>query len=182
MKKLAVLVILVLVLSIGAYAQMFAGATYHVTIPFKDTKDFVSKTSWLGFGLEIRKIVAENFTLGIEMDWVKFSEDVTIGPITEKRTINSYPALITANYYVGNKEGFMSYIGLGAGIYYIRNKWGNLMSDNIHLGLAPELGFIYRIKPHLGLLASVKHNHAFEAGGWTHTYWTVKVGVLWRND
>ena len=45
MKKLAVLVILVVTLSVGAHAQMFAGATYHVSIPTGDTKDFTSKTS-----------------------------------------------------------------------------------------------------------------------------------------
>lgn len=182
MKKLAVLGILVMALSVGVHAQMFAGLSYQVSLPTSDTKDFISKTSWVGFGLEIKKVVKENFSLGAEMNWIKFSEEVTIGPITERRTINSYPALLTAHYYVGNKEKFTPYIGLGAGIYYIRNKFGNLLDDNIHLGLAPELGFILRMKPHMGLLGAVRYNHAFEAGGWKHTYWTAKVGIVWRND
>jgi outer membrane protein W len=194
MKKLTIILVIMFFLGITSNAQEFLGGiTYQVSFPTGETKDFIERASWWGFGVEARKIIRPNFTVGFSLNWNNFAEDVEIEPeasipegkYIQKRTIKSYPILLTSHLYLGDEEGLRAYLGIGAGAYAIRKINDSALAivteSNWHFGIAPELGVIFKAAEGAGIMVSVKYNYAFEAGSSSHSYWTMNLGFLWIN-
>jgi len=171
MKK--VLVVLALLMFVGsvAYAQTaIAGMTYQISIPTGNTKDFMEKASFVGFGVEGRRFFGEHFSLGVSFQWNTFRDEIRDEglPSRPEQTINhnrdfsAYPFFLTAHGYLGNSEKFFPYLGLGFGTIRIHQRadattqiW---KQDSWHWGVAPEVGFIYKIGFDVGLMASLLSN------------------------
>ena len=111
-----------------AYAKDLYGAiSYQISMPTGDTQNFVDNTSYAGVGLDIRRVVRPNVTLGLFFGWNVFhehsSEPINIntgniaGTVTGKqsRTLTSIPMMVNASYYFGQRGGIRPYVGLNLG-------------------------------------------------------------------
>ena len=129
--------------------------TYSVGLPLEDTKEYINKTSWLGFSIEGRQFVTTSMTLGISAGWQTFSQkafqsselgESTTVTGTQYRYQNIFPALATAHLYFGAPDDGKMYFGAGAGTYWIERKTEvglyAFTEKNWHWGLAPEFGFV----------------------------------------
>lgn len=182
-------VILLLGLGMGLQAQdAFLGLTYSIGLPLDHTKDFLNKTSYLGFNFEARKFIRESFTFGLSLNWQAFAHDVVRqGEVVQKRNIDAFPLLATTHYYFRGSETFIPYAGFGAGAYRItlsvKEPEEDFQEANWHLGLAPELGLIIRLDYGVGLLCLVKYNYAFAAGkADSQTWLSLQFGAAWTGD
>ena len=102
-RTLALVALVVACTHTTALAQDWFGiATWNVSVPDGDTKNFVDETSFLGFGLEFRKEFRPKTTVGILGSWEVFHErrdgsiDIGSGTITgtNDRYINSFPIML----------------------------------------------------------------------------------------
>ena len=77
MKKLTAVLVLMLLLGSAAYAQTaLAGMSYQISVPMQNTKDFMEKASFVGFGVEGRRFFGDNFSLGLSFQWNTFRHEV----------------------------------------------------------------------------------------------------------
>jgi hypothetical protein len=195
--KYLLLVLLILFFSFGAFGQDWLnGVTYQISFPLSDTKDFTNKTSFRGVGLDFRKFVKQNVTVGLAADWNVFHEVTdelidlnTVNPDrygdvsgTQNRIVNAFPILATAHYYFGRENMFN--IGLGVGTYYVKNRLEigvvAINSNNWHFGLAPEIGFKKLVGYTTNFFVSAKYNYAFKTKEIQPSYVALRVGFLWE--
>jgi len=195
--KYLLLVLLILCLSFGASGQDWLnGVTYQISFPLSDTKDFANKTSFRGVGLDFRKFVKQDVTVGLAADWNVFhevtDEMIDLNKVnperygnvsgTQNRIVNAFPILATVHYYLGQDNLFN--IGLGVGTYYVKNRLEigvvAINDDNWHFGLAPEIGFKKLVGYTTNFFVSAKYNYAFKANETQPSYVALKVGFLWE--
>jgi opacity protein-like surface antigen len=180
---------LLLLLGLSLQAQnAFLGLTYSLGLPQGHTKDFLNKTSYLGFSFEARKFVRESYTFGLSLNWQAFAQDIKRqGETVQKRNIDALPLLATTHYYFRGSETFIPYAGIGLGAYRItltaKDPEADFKEANWHLGFAPELGLIIRIDYGIGFLFLVKYNYALAAGdGDAQTWLSLQIGAAWTGD
>ncbi|UCF40635.1 MAG: outer membrane beta-barrel protein [Gemmatimonadota bacterium] len=198
MRVFAIALLLAGVGSAKAQAQegnWFWGLQYMVTTGMSDTKEFVSGgISFRNFAIEGRYATSRNLTLGMYFAWNVFNHE-TDSTITnfggtgadvsgfQHRYVNAFPILATAHYYFGRPGGVRAYAGGGVGTYYIENRLdigrSALVSDNWHLGLAPEVGVIIPVDWNVRAYLNVKYNWALKAGGVEHTFFGFGLGFAW---
>jgi outer membrane protein len=185
MRKIICLLAIFIAASIGASAQNIAGFFYQASLPTGETKDFIDKPSWLGFGLEGRQFINENASVGMYVGYNKFEEFQGGENIAGNREhkVDAWPILFTSFLYFGDRYSVTGYIGGGIGTYYIRNR---VIAPTLgyseyrwHFGVAPEFGLIIRVAEFVGFAASAKYNSAFKSGNYTHSYWSFSVGFVW---
>ena len=173
--KLKSIIILFLLLNVNLFAQdLLTGLTYSISVPTGKTSEYVSKTSFKGLSIDLRKFFSYNASVGFLVGWSAFEEETnktfsTIhGDITgeQSRLINSFPVLITTHYYLGEGREFRAFIGIGVGMYYFYHQLEqveqNLESSKWHFGVAPEVGFVYLLESVYAFL-NVRYNYAFSA-------------------
>ncbi len=202
MKKIAGILITLFVISGVSFGQAYiAGMNYQMSVPLGDAKDFVGKTSFVGFGFEGRKFLKPNFSLGFSLQWNSFREEVRgkgfpavpepYGEagiaVDHNREIKAYPILVTAHYYPGKSETFLPYVGVGLGT--MRAHWSaetpldTFTLDEWLLGLVPEIGFIAKVGEDIGFMANLKYNYGFKSGDMpAQSYMTLSVGFLWLHS
>ncbi len=189
-------VILLLVTSAAASAQQigdyFFGFGYNVSVPISDMKDFTDGTSFRGVNMEFRKIVRPNVTVGFMAGWHVFDErtdevvslDVADIQGTQLRYINSFPLMVNAHYYFGDRGGVRPFIGANVGTYYIerRVEIGLFLVDDDawHFGLAPEAGIVVPIGWRARGFLNARYNWAIEASDFTGNYWSFSIGAAWQ--
>jgi hypothetical protein len=191
-------VVLALLLSLGASAtaqaqeEWWGGFTYQGALTSGPTTDFIDQFSWRNIGLEARKMVSEDASLGVFLGWNVFNDELntttSLGSVDisgfQSRFVNAFPMLVTAHYYPGARRSNSArfFVGTGVGTYYTENRAElGLTSVNVnkwHFGIAPEVGVLVPGSRVGDGLLSVKYNYAFEAGGVEHAYWTFGVGLL----
>ncbi|NOR14472.1 MAG: outer membrane beta-barrel protein [Candidatus Aminicenantes bacterium] len=193
MKKIIAVLCLMIFLGTAAYAQTaIAGMTYQVSVPMDNTKDFIDKASFVGFGVEGRRFIGDNFSLGLSFQWNTFREEVRDEGLpstpevnlNHNRDMSAYPLLLTTHAYLRPSEKFFPYVGIGVGTFRIHQRadattqvWKR---DSWHWGVAPEVGFIAKIGFDVGLTASLKYNYALKTSeAPAQSYVTVVVGFLW---
>lgn len=184
----------------------YGAATYQVSFPTGDTKDFISDPSWRGFGLDFRYGVKKDVTVGFVTGWNIFYEQVDgtmqlntdpPGAITSlsNRYINFVPVMLNAHYYLGEKGKYRPYIGLCAGGYYVDQEIqigiADLINDSWEWGVAPELGVIIPVERDFGIIIAGKYNFLFTEESVfegtqlqkdiTNGYWGIQVGVAWQS-
>ena len=171
--KLKSIIILFLLLSVNLFAQDFlTGLTYSISIPTGNTSDFISNTSFKGLSIDLRKFFSHNASIGFLVGWSTFEEETnetistSIGDVSgaQSRLINSFPVMITTDYYFGEGREFRPFIGIGVGMYYIYHQLEqveqNLESNKWHFGVAPEVGFAYLLES-VYAFVNVRYNYAF---------------------
>ena len=189
--------VMVSVLTIGlsstrAIAQTqepWAILTYQIAFPVGDTKDFIDATSFRGIGFEGRWFIRPNISAGVALDWNVFFKttdkpiDIPNGTVsgTQNRTINAFPVLATVHYYMGPDK--MYYVGLGAGPYYMSQRWDvglySFSNTSWHFGFAPEIGVSHEVASHTRAVLGLQYHHAFESEGTKLEYWVLKLGVAY---
>ena len=165
------------------------GFTYQTSLTTGEMKDFVDDFSWRNMGVEGRSKVGSNATLGVFLGWNVFSDEVD-GTISfdgldvsgyQSRWVNAFPMLVTGHYYLGQRGGPRTYVGLGAGSYWIRNRLAlgqtSVTIDKWHFGLAPEVGVVVPTQGYSDTYLSVKYNYAVKSGEMKRSYWTFGVGI-----
>lgn len=188
--------LLVLVLAAGAQAQDgMTFVTWDISFPVSDMGDFIGETSFRGFGLDGRKFLQPNLSVGLSFDWNTFRE-FTGGTIffengsvsgSQNRVIYASPILVNAHYYfqtIDNNPGFLTYVGGGLGTYFIERTLeigvAGITDNHLHFGLAGEVGLIIPVRPGTGGLISAKYNHAFGVdGSIDYSYWRLNAGVAY---
>lgn len=182
--------IVISVLSVSSYAQGLVNFNYQITYPLGETQNYIDKVSFRGVGLEWRKYVEEDISVGISLNWNVFNE-VESGLIhldeadvsgTQNRTLNSFPLLIATHYYMGQNRSVRPYAGLGIGTYFIENKFGigiySFKESKWHFGIAPEIGVQIPLGFDASAIFSVKYNYAFKSGdAKTQSYVGLYIGI-----
>ena len=192
-RRSAILVaILCLVVPFESHGQQtFSGISYQIAFPFSDTKTFTNAVSFRGVGLDYRKEVEPQTSVGISASWNVFHE-VTDEMINlselgvegnlaadisgnQNRIINTFPFLLTAHrYFDSDDDGGVPYIGFGVGASYRKSRLEigtvAVTENKWHFTLAPEIGFGFETGYDTYLGISVKYNYLFAAGGSTHAY------------
>ena len=197
-RTLALVALVVACTHTTARAQDWFGiATWNVSVPDGDTKNFVDETSFLGFGLEFRKEFRPKTTVGILGSWEVFHErrdgsiDIGSGTITgtNDRYINSFPIMLGLHRYFGEAGGRQPYIGINAGgfvlIQTIRVGLSEIEDDTWEWGAAPEAGFIFPIDRGSAFIINARYNIAFtgedlSAEDSKLTYWGFHAGFCWE--
>jgi outer membrane protein len=161
------------------FAQDFlTGLTYSISIPTGNTSEYISKTSFAGFSIDLRKFFSHNASVGFLVGWSAFEEETNetisryVGDVSgeQSRLINSFPVMITTHYYLGEGREFRPFIGIGVGMYYFYQQLehtlefvdDNLESNKWHFGVAPEAGFVYLLESVYAFI-NVRYNYAFSA-------------------
>jgi outer membrane protein len=181
-----------------SHAQEWYGmATWNISIPDGDTKEFVDETSFRGFGLDFRKQFRPNTTIGIMGSWEVFhertSESFTIGSATvtgsQDRYINSFPIMLGLHRYFGNEGGTRPYIGINGGgfilIQTLRIGLAEWEEDSWVWGAMPEAGLVIPLQSGAALIANARYSWALtgeDLNGEDRelTYWGIRVGFVWE--
>jgi outer membrane protein len=180
--------------------KWFSSATYQVSVPMGDTKEYTDNISWRGFGLDFRYSLDKSSSVGFVLGWNVFHErttqsaDVELenpGTITgtQDRYLNSFPIMMNYHYYFGKRGGVRTFVGLSAGGYIMLQRFGigvtSFQNDRWEWGVAPELGIAIPYDFDGGFLISGKYNYAFTGesvfgSDINHSYLTINVGFYWR--
>ena len=181
-----------------AQSRWWLDVTYGASLPAGDTKAFADNLSWRNIAIDVRRLLGDRFAVGVSAGWSVFTvtHDSTVTVALEGAAItgtpttyvNAFPLLATGHYYLGKRPigsytGVTAFVGLGVGAYVIENRFdirqAAFAETNWHLGVAPEVGLAYKMGTAAAILVSVRYNHAFEAGDFTHRFWNFNVGLAW---
>ncbi len=192
MKKIIIMSLLMLVFITNELsAQSFTSFQYTVGIPFGGLKDHTSNVSGRGFTFEFHKEVAPSVSVGINLAYSVFYEQMDYGSYTQGtatltgmqyRYNNVFPMLINAHYMFG--EGMLiPYVGLGMGtVYDLRNTNMGLYSieeKNWHFLISPEAGFLLDLSQNTSFKLNAKYDNAFkihEADGFSNL--SINIGFV----
>jgi hypothetical protein len=182
----------------NARAQDWYGAaSWQISFPTGDTKDFVDATSFRGVGLDFRKVVAKSTTAGFMAGWNVLYQRVdgtsTLNDITltgtQDRTINSFPIMLNLHRYFGEPRGMRPYIGLNAGAFVLIQSFEvgvyATEDDSWDWGIAPEVGVIIPTQSGGGIMINARYNWSFTSQNLSGedqdlTYWGLNVGFVWE--
>ena len=200
-KLAALLLAMVLIagVSANAMAENFWGITYDISIPDQDMQDYISATSYRGFGLEWRWQTESDAPLlfGFSMAWHVFSQRLDgtqmleNGAITgiQDRYLNSFPFLLNAFYYFGSPRGTQLYFGAGAGAQYVIQRMHigvNVLEEtNWHFAVQPQVGLLLPFGGDVKGLFAFKYDYAFEAGEYIGgekrdwQYYVISLGLMY---
>ncbi len=167
--------------------------TYEIGIPQGDTKTFTGKTSFRGFGIEGRKFVDNNVTLGGGIHWNVFYEKkdkvtTDIDNVTLTGThfnyINAFPFYVNASYYLNEGSYIRPYLGINVGGSYTiyRSDIGlyRVQKDPLKFAVAPEAGVMIQTYGGAGITVNCKYNYGLKTSETDPlTYLSVNVGLLW---
>ena len=177
-----------------AGAQVLGGLTYSWANPAGDLSDkFIGNDSWLGVSVEGRRFLNPNMTVGISAGYTAFYESTTEaiyfpgGTVSgeQYRSMNVFPLLLTGHLYSKAGGRIQTYIGLGVGVYYMRQLMdvgsGTVETTNWIMGFAPELGFILNKGAEKEIAIFGKYNYPANAGkyigGESGSYQYLCVGI-----
>jgi hypothetical protein len=153
-------------------ANSMFGFNWEISIP---TSDFVTKTSLGGFGMEFRKLIKNNFSIGFDITWNSYSQyvprqthEITNGAITSDfyKYLYTLPLALNAQYYFYRSKWAVLYAALGFGAVYSEQKiyYNAFVSDDFNWGflVRPEAGAIIRpsLKDKFAFLLGVRYSNS----------------------
>ncbi len=181
-----------------AQSRVLSGMTWNIGLPTGRMSDFMHKTSYGGFGIEARNFVSDEFSLGGSLSWNYWSEmtgetiQLKQGALsgTQIRYINSFPLMVNAHYYIGDrKDQLRPFLGVNVGAYYILQRLDmgvySVDNDHWHFGIAPEGGVLIEMSRDTYLTVVGRYNYAFSSGETYDgnknalAYWGINIGVSW---
>ena len=179
MRNLYITILMVLAgISASAQGSMF-GMSYQMALPVGTTADFISTFSGRGFGIDYKGYVSPDVTVGGSVGWNVFYEakpeatyflDGGNTAVTGQqwRYINSFPFLLTVDYFLGDYGDPRIFVGGGVGAYriYERTDMGiyTIEPREWHFGIAPEVGVAVPMNRDAYFLGSLRFNYAFASG------------------
>lgn len=189
-------IIFLLAFTSGVFAQYGIGAVYYgISFPLEDLRDYISDTSWRGFGVEGRKFITHKTSVGIAWQWNTFEQQsddalsLDLEDISSPhfRRIYATSILATVHYYSQSAEGYrnvLPYLGLGMGAFWIQKglEIGTVDHENSnwHFALVPEAGIVIPMGYDSNLFLGFKYNYAFESGDApSYAYWNINVGIAY---
>lgn len=202
MKYISIL-LLTMVLTASTYSQnTLLGFSWSMGFTSGKTAEYVGAPSFTGFSFESHKFLKPNVSIGISTGWNILSEknsdliqvNNTAISGAQGRYINVFPILLSASYYIkpNRNAKFVPFIRANAGTYYIMQRFDigayTLNNYNWHLGVAPEIGFMFKAGKELNVLANAKYNYAFDSGTRLggdqnnyYTFFSVNLGIAYTH-
>ncbi len=196
MKKIFFITLFIL-LTVSGFSQSSSlwSLTYNMSFPMNDTKDFISKSSFRGIGVDGRGYVTDYLTVGGSISWNVFYEKIDKLTVTEEnitltgtqyRYINTCPIFVNTHYYYGNGDKITPYAGIGVGTYYVYQRQDvglYAFSDKSwHFGLNPEIGVMIPTGGGVSIMVNVKYNYGFKTKNYDPiSYFGINVGLAWIN-
>ena len=192
MNNIVKAVVILITIIAPIQAQQMLGMSYDISVPTLETKEFVSNTSLVGFGLDAREMTHRKYSYGVTFHWNSFTDDrldrentgngntITI----DDRSMESFPLLLNSHYYFFSEiDSFRPFFGGNIGTYFIitrRMVDGVKRSDTAwHFGLAPDIGFLLHFMQDIHVLFTLRYNYAFKTGGSpAQTYFSVLFGFV----
>ena len=168
-----------------------AGFTYSLSFPTGGTKDYIDNESWIGFGVQGRRFINDNASVGLSIEWHNFfertSEIIPLdnGAVSGKqwRYINAFPIHAHACYYLGDEWSTRPFFGAHVGTTYLTRRLEigvyTITEDNWHFSFGPEIGVLHPLAA-VDMLFSVKYHRVLEAGGVPRQpYLSINLGFLY---
>ena len=187
--------LIIFIVSIHTFSQdLLTGITYSIAVPTGETKNFISKTSFAGLTLDLRKFVSYDVSVDFLLGWNAFEEEskelISIPNAditgTQQRLMNSFPIMIATHYYFGEGTEFRPFIGAGVGTYYIYQQFelglAVLESSKWHFGFEIDAGMVYLLET-IYALVNVRYHNAFKAENeitgksTAYAYWAFNIGL-----
>jgi opacity protein-like surface antigen len=208
MKKIIYATFLLLMMGLPLQAQdAVTVVDYAISAPMSETKDYLDKTSFRGFHVDFRKFLGgENkISIGGRVGWHVFNSDAIAETIsirtdelngdvsgTQFRYINSFPLMAVFHAYFGEPGGVNAYVGSGAGVYYIKQRFefGLLATEanNWQFGFAPEFGINVPVSDSIAANFNLVYNYALASGEdvsgnkSSQQYISFNIGLAFYND
>jgi hypothetical protein len=153
--------------------RSFAIGRYHWSLPTGDTRDYTDNDSWLGFAIEGRRFIAQDLSTSLLIGWTEFSHRTeetiadTVGG-AQDRKLSIAPVMLGGQRYLGRPGGTQPYVGLYAGIYWIRQRLasgsGEFNEEDVLFGVAPEVGVALPLRPEVVMIFSARYDVPFSGG------------------
>jgi outer membrane protein W len=161
--------------SAGNPFDIFYTFAWDVNFPLGDK--FVDAASYAGAKFEIRKMIGDNLSVGLDLSWNSYYEykayqtfhastgtDVTTDLFKYNYTL---PIAATAHYYFPSAGGiFIPYVGLGLGATYSTPRiYANIyefQGENWGFLVRPELGTVIKFNPDagMGVLVGARYSYS----------------------
>jgi hypothetical protein len=189
--RIALMITAVVLVAVPASAQnWFWGVTWGLSVPTDDFREYIDKESWRNFGLEGRKFVSSNQSVGLSFNWSVFNQETreatTLSGTTiagdQFRYVNAFPLLLTMHQYIGDDEGMQLHLGVGVGTSYIERRtevglWA-FVDKTWHLHLAPEVGFTFPMGWRTKAFIMGRYNLTSETQGYQYSWLDIRVGIV----
>ena len=178
--------VILLTLTAVQAQDMLGAVAWQAAVPAGDFRDFISAPTLRGVGVEIRRFLRPDVSVGVAAAWHVFHQvrdeamPIPHGHVSgpQNRTVNIIPVGVSGHYYRPQGEkAFLVGGRLGAACSIHRHEIGVSGFENRawHLFLAPEAGVL--IKSDRGIaLFSVAWNIAVKSDNRQYTFFTFNVG------
>ena len=194
MKKLKfILVGIALLISTVTTAQdNFFAITYNTALTTGETNDFISKYSWGAMGLEWKKMLNDEVSVGFNIAWQIMSQKVENDVIeipdlnltlagTQVRYLNYFPMTVTGTYHINPEGKVIPFIGAGAGLYRVLQRFdisGFAFDQNTwNFGFYPEAGVIFPTGGSADFFVNTKYHYILPSNsGPAHSFLNINVG------
>lgn len=181
----------------AAAQDWFGMATWQVSFPTADTKEFTDEVSFRGVGLDFRRTLRGGTSAAVMMAWNVFHErtngtlDFGYGAVSgsQDRYINSFPVMIGLLQYVGDKRGTRGYVALNGGGYVLiktfRMGVTEFEEDEWEWGVAPEVGVVVPFTTGAWLVVNGRYQWSPTSETVANTeadltYYQINIGFMWE--
>jgi len=141
----------------SAQSKPIVGLSYDMSLPTGDLQTYTDNESWLGWTLDVRAFGESNkISFGGMLGYYEFYQ---MNPVAQTHFqqadvsgqqyhhMFSLPIMLNAHYYAGSTYGARPFIGLNAGVTYMKQTvdvgiW-SLTSDAWVMSAAPEVGIYF---------------------------------------
>jgi outer membrane protein len=193
-KYITVIIFFISALSINA--QSLWNVTYDMSLPLGDTKNFIDKMSFRGFGFDGRGFVNQNVSIGGSWNWnIFYSSEKNVTLTEDNITItgnhynygNYMPMMVIADYYFGEDGGVRPYIGTGVGTIWKEERkdigsFNAIFDNNWQFGLTPEIGVYIPVATSSLVFFRAKYTYGVSTKNLSTTsYINFGVGLAWEN-
>lgn len=179
----------------AAQAQNMSTIQYNVGIGTGDLGEYIEPASFRGLSFDYQNLITENIAIGFGIGWQTFYEDKGFSVIEREsatvsgyqyRYVNSFPAHLTATYFVETGGDVRPYAGIGIGtIYNVRNTDLGLFTDETnawHFSFRPEAGIQYDFSYTFGMRLNVRYVQGFNTNKIDgQNYLAIGVGFVFQN-
>lgn len=149
---------------------------YPMTVPYGETKDFISDTSYSGFGFSFFSAVDPHVSWGMSFQWINFEKTKDFATYekngatvagNEQRSIDAFPVMVVGRFGFNLLPNIYTFAGIGAGMAYVEQaaRLGFFYDDEYSTqGIyAPEVG-LYLSLGSTDLGAGVQYIDSFTTG------------------
>jgi hypothetical protein len=168
-----------LIFSLGLSVAAFSQAATHLSLDYSmgfpansEFSDFVGGASFTGFNFSVIRYINDNWGFGGSVGWndfyekdvyttVELNENVAVTG-TFRKSVYITPLTGNVRYRFVNNDKFEATGGLDLGAYFMRQQ----LQVSIYyvedaptkFGVAPNLGFMYKINPTFGIQARGRYH------------------------